>query len=263
MAPRSAFARAVVVLEAGIGFGFLAMVISYLPVIYQAFSRREVTISLLDARAGSPPTAAELLRRLKHDRSMESLQQLLEEWERWSAELLESHLSYPMLAHFRSQHHNQSWLGALTAILDTSALLIADLEGPDRRQAKLTFAISRHAAVDLAQMFALPPVKPAEGRLSANELTQLRIRLATVGLPLRQNSGVDERLTRLRQMYEPYVLALSRYLSLALPPWLPGHQLNDNWQTNAWDSGFSPRERDDEIRSRAGSFEEELFGRDA
>ena len=92
VAPRSSFARTVVVVEAGIGFGFLAMVISYLPVIYQAFSRREVTISLLDARAGSPPTAAELLRRLKHDRSMESLQQLLEEWERWSAELLESHL---------------------------------------------------------------------------------------------------------------------------------------------------------------------------
>jgi hypothetical protein len=162
VAPRSAFARAMVVVEAGIGFGFLAMVISYLPVIYQAFSRREVTISLLDARAGSPPTAAELLRRLRLDHRMEALQQLLQEWERWSAELLESHLSYPMLAHFRSHHNNQSWLGALTAILDTSALLIADLEGSNRHQAKLTFAISRHAAVNLAHIFAIPPLKPVE-----------------------------------------------------------------------------------------------------
>ncbi|HXM95246.1 MAG TPA: ion channel [Candidatus Dormibacteraeota bacterium] len=260
VAPHSAFARAVVVIEAGLGFGFLAMMISYLPVIYQAFSRREVTISLLDARAGSPPTAVELLRRLRQDHRMEALQLLLHEWERWSAELLESHLSYPMLAHFRSQHNNQSWLGTLTAILDTSALLIADLEGPDRGQAKLTFAISRRATVDLAQVFALPPVKPAEGRLSAYELTQLRIHLATVGLPLREDGGVDERLARLRQMYEPHILALSRYLSLALPPWLPGHQPSDNWQSSAWDGSFAPRGRSDEIRSRAGSFEEELFG---
>jgi hypothetical protein len=260
VAPHSAFARAVVVIEAGLGFGFLAMMISYLPVIYQAFSRREVTISLLDARAGSPPTAVELLRRLRQDHRTDALQPLLQEWERWSAELLESHLSYPMLAHFRSQHNNQSWLGTLTAILDTSALLIADLEGPDRGQAKLTFAISRRAAVDLAQVFALPPVKPAEGRLSANELTQLRIHLATVGLPLREDGGVDERLARLRQMYEPHILALSRYLSLALPPWVPGNQPSDNWQTSAWDGSFAPRGRGDEIRSRAGSFEEELFG---
>jgi len=236
VAPHSAFARAMVVVEAGIGFGFLAMMISYLPVIYQAFSRREVTISLLDARAGSPPTAAELLCRLRQDHRMEALQQFLQEWERWSAELLESHLSYPMLAHFRSQHSNQSWLGALTTILDTSAFLLADLESPNRYEAKLTFAISRHAAVDLARMFALPPVEPPGTRLSEAELMQLRIHLASVGLPLVDGRGVEERLIGLRQMYEPYILALSKYLLLAVPTWLPGRQLSDTWQTSARDS---------------------------
>ena len=166
---------------------------------------------------------------------MEALQQLLQEWERWSAELLESHLSYPMLAHFRSQHSNQSWLGALTIILDTSAFLLADLESPNRYQAKLTFAISRHAAVDLARMFALP-VEPPGTRLSETELMQLRIHLASVGLPLIDDRGVEERLLGLRQMYEPYILALSKYLSLALPTWLPRHQSSDNWQTSARDS---------------------------
>ena len=262
VAPRGAFARALVVVEAGIGFGFLAMVISYLPVIYQVFSRREITISLLDARAGSPPTAAELLRRLRQDHRVEGLQQLLQEWERWSAELLESHLSYPMLAHFRSQHDNQSWLGALTAILDTSAFLIAVLDGPDRYQAKLTFAISRHAAVDLARMFPIPPRKLAGTRLSSNELTQLRIHLATVGLTLREDSGADERLTRLRQMYEPYLLALSRYFSFALPPWLPVQQASDNWRTSAWDRVVAPRGDNNEVGS-TDSFEHELFGRGA
>src|SRR5258708_11148681 len=116
------------VAEAGIGFGFLAAVIGYLPVLYQAFSRREIVISLLDARAGSPPSAGELIRRLAAAHSMDSIRHLLVEWERWSAELLESHLSFPVLRFFRSQHDNQSWLGALTPILDTSAILIASTD---------------------------------------------------------------------------------------------------------------------------------------
>src|SRR5262249_53222577 len=123
--PLSTAARVLTVAEGGTGFGFLGIVIGYLPVIYQAFSRREVNISLLDARAGSPPSAAELLRRHSQGHQLESLQQLLHDWERWSAELLESHLSYPVLAYFRSQHNNQSWLSALTTMLDTSALVIA------------------------------------------------------------------------------------------------------------------------------------------
>ena len=126
--PQGTLGRALVVVEAGTGFGFLASVISYLPaILYQAFSRREVSISLLDARAGSPPTAGELLRR--HGNDMRELEQLLYDWERWSAELLESHLSYPVLAYFRSQHTNQSWLAAVTVILDTCTLVMAGVNG--------------------------------------------------------------------------------------------------------------------------------------
>src|SRR5262249_27767642 len=147
--PTGAGGRALGVAEAGIGFAFLAVVISYLPVLYQAFSRREITISLLDARAGSPPTAAELLRRMAGARGLAGAGSLLAEWERWAAELLESHLSFPVLSYYRSQHENQSWVGALTVILDTSALLIAGVDGPDGYQARLTFAMARHAAVDL------------------------------------------------------------------------------------------------------------------
>jgi Ion channel len=126
--PDTAAPRALAALEAGTGFGFLALVIGYLPIFYQAFSRREVAISLLDARAGSPPTAIELIRRNGDRVAVE----LLAEWERWAAELLESHLSYPVLTLFRSQHEGQSWLGALTIILDTCALAMAGVEGmPD------------------------------------------------------------------------------------------------------------------------------------
>src|SRR5438045_1000749 len=86
--------RALTIVEAALGFGFLALVIGYFPIIYQAFSRRETAIALLDARAGSPPSAAELLRRHAGEDGMEALRGVLHEWEHWAAELLETHLSY-------------------------------------------------------------------------------------------------------------------------------------------------------------------------
>ncbi|MGD8277430.1 MAG: potassium channel family protein, partial [Gemmatimonadota bacterium] len=179
--PLTPVAKLLAVAEAGTGFAFLAVVIGYFPVIYQAFSRREMSISLLDARAGTPPTAAELLWRYRWDHGGAALDALLAEWERWSADVLESHLSYPALAYFRSQHHNQSWLGALTTVLDASALVIAGMEGRCARQATLTFAMARHAAVDLAQVFDAPPCVPAE-RLDSAALERLRTRLADAGL---------------------------------------------------------------------------------
>ncbi len=151
--PRTTLARFLVVLEAGVGFALLARIIGYLPPLNQSFSRREVTISLLDARAGSPPSAAEMLLWHRDIPEMEALQELLHEWELWSAEFLEIHLSYPVLAHFRSQHDNQSWLAALTTILDTTALLMTGVEGACERQAQRTFAMARHTRVSCHSVF--------------------------------------------------------------------------------------------------------------
>ena len=232
--PVSKFGSGLIAIEAGLGFGFLALVIGYLPVLNQSFSRREVNISLLDARAGSPPTAAEMLFRHSHDHGLEELRQLLHEWERWSADLLESHLSYPVLAYFRSHHDNQSWLGALTAILDASSFVIVSLEGPCERQAQLTFAITRHAIVDLAQIFNCPPHEPVQDRLPSADLTSLRTTLTSAGLKIREGSTVDQKLSELRRMYEPYVYSLSNYLHITIPPWIPKSNRIDNWQTSAW-----------------------------
>jgi hypothetical protein len=112
--PSGTAGRLLSIAEALVGFGFLAVVIGFLPVFYQAFSRRELTIALLDARAGSPPSAGEMILRLP-PRQGEALDRFLHTAEDWSAGLLESHLSYPVLSYYRSQHDNQSWLAALTA----------------------------------------------------------------------------------------------------------------------------------------------------
>ena len=232
--PLSSLGRTLAVTEAGIGFGFLAIVIGYLPVIYQAFSRREAAISLLDARAGSPPTAGELLRRHGQSGNIEAIGELLRDWERWSAELLESHLSYPVLCFFRSQHNNQSWLSSLTTILDTSALVMVGVRGLPGWQAGLTFAMARHAVIDLAQVFYTTPRPPTIDRLPATELQRMRETLTAAGASLRDGSEAEQHLHELRQMYEPYVNVLSEYLLMPLPPWNPAAKAVDNWQTSAW-----------------------------
>lgn len=226
--------RVLAVTEAGVGFGFLAVVISYLPVLYQAFSRREVTISLLDARAGSPPTAGQLLIRLARQPNFESLNRILEEWERWSAELLESHLSFPVLSFYRSQHDNQSWLAALTTMLDTSALVIVGIKGVEPYQAQMTFAMARHAAVDLCQTFKVPPVESEPDRLGRDQLEQLRAFFRSAGYDPRDGPAVDRKLIELRRMYEPFLNALSAHLLLPIPPVCSESEPVDNWQTSAW-----------------------------
>jgi hypothetical protein len=233
--PRSTVARALTVGEAGTGIAFLALVIGYLPVIYQAFSRREVSISLLDARAGSPPSAAELLRRYGEHQDRAALNAFLADWERWSAELLESHVSYPVLAYYRSQHDSQSWLAALTMVLDVCALGLVGIEGVSTPQARLTFAMARHAAVDLSQVFGVPPRSPGVDRLPAADLSRLRATLAAAGVSLREGEDADRKLTLVRAKYEPYINALSEHLLLALPPWAPTTAPVDDWQTSVYE----------------------------
>ena len=235
IAPGSTLTRGLTVVEAGLGFGFLALVLSYLPALNQSFARREVRISLLDARAGSPPSAVELLRRHSDQHNTEALQQLLHEWEHWSAEVLESHLSFPVLAYFRSQHDNQSWLAALTMILDGCALIIIGLEGVCERQAELTFAMASHAVADLVIVFRRQPRKPDHDRLPSDELARVRAALAEAGLRLREGPDADQRLTELRQMYEPYVYTLSELLRMRLPSWIHESRQADNWQTSSWE----------------------------
>lgn len=233
--PRDGLARFLVVLEAGIGFAFLALIIGYVPPLNQAFSRREVSISLLDARAGSPPTAKEMLVRHRDTYGLKALEELLHEWELWSAEFLEIHLSYPVLAYFRSQHDNQSWLAALTTILDTTSLVITGVEGACQRQAQRTFAIARHAVVDLAIIFQSPPLVPVKDRLSAADLEQLRSILAEADVRLSQGGDADRQLLELRAMYEPYVCSLAKYFRISIPPWMHSGTMQDNWQMSVWE----------------------------
>ncbi len=244
--PTSSAARALSVVEAGMGFAFLGVVIGYLPVVYASFSRREIQISMLDARAGSPPTATELLVRLSGTTENPAIDQLvldgcLRDWERWSAELLESHISYPVLSFFRSQHSNESWLGALMTMLDVTSLIIAGIEGIHPGQARLTFAMARHAAVDLAQVVNARYDPAAVERLPDADFDALRETLAAAGLKLRTGDEARQKLNKLRSMYEPYLHSMGKNLMLSLPPWKHPAKTRDNWQAGPWDRAIQAK----------------------
>ena len=254
--PNNAAARALAVMEAGMGFAFLGVVIGYLPVIYNSFAARELEISLLDARAGSPPSAAEFLGRLGCCPEQTVLDQIFRDWERWCADLLSSHISYPVLVFFRSQHGNQSWLSALTVMLDVTSLVTAGVEGIHPDQAKLTFAMARHAAVDLAQVMRAEYSPHDADRLTAADLARLRAELAKHGVTLNDRTGNDgagndgagnnvadtsDRLAELRVLYEPYLHSLSGRLLMTLPPWIHTERNKDNWQASPWDRVIQAR----------------------
>lgn len=244
--PDGSFGRALAVFEAGVGFGFLAVVIGYLPVIYQSFSRREAGISLMDARAGSPPTPSEMLRRHAEAGCMAMLVDQLHEWENWASDMMESTLSYPILAFYRSQHDRESWLSSLITMLDTCALIRVCLDSADNKeadwhkpllwQAQLTFAMARHAVVDIALIMKCPPTYCPDDRLPSEDLNKIEAMLRKHNVALCASGDEDAQLRKMRSEYEPYVYSLAERLLLALPTWLPPEDgKGDNWQRSAWD----------------------------
>ncbi len=247
--PANLTTRFLTVVEAGTGLGFIALVIGYVPVLYGAFSTREIAVALLDARAGSPPTAGELLARHQFDGGTQALTALLAEWERWCATMLETHISYPILCYYRSQHDNQSWLSALTAVLDTCALVITAIECPAQRQAQLTFAVGRHVLVDIGHVFSREAeeqrIRNAPfSRLNDAEFGQLCEVLQHTGLAVCSDVDMRRRLDALRRLYEPHAVAMAEYLRLELPAWRPPPRASG--KPDIWTSI-------DQLRSPAGS----------
>jgi hypothetical protein len=211
--------RVVELLEAATGVGVLFVVIGYMPSVYSAFSRREIAVSQLATRGGSPPTAGTLIRRAAGREHWRDLERDLQAWEEWAAELMETHLSYPLLSFYRSQHVNQNWLAALTAMVDVAAFVKATAPEGEVEAAEITYGIGRHALADLAHQHGLEPV-PVD-RLSDADREDLFdiVERSTVGSVERETAR--RRLNELRARYEPNAQALADHLALELPPWFP------------------------------------------
>lgn len=239
--PTNAIGRSFAVLEAGIGFGFLAVVISFVPTIYGGFSRREATMLRLDSRAGSRPSGVEILRRHCDARACEELGELFREWEAFSSELLEGYLSFPVLGFYRSQHDDQSWLRSLVAVMDAAAVVQLGWEGDEpewyprvRYRAKAFFAMGRHLLVDYGYLLDIEPKH--ETRVREPEAVIATVRATGWHAP--DDARAELLLQGLTDLYEPYAAGLGEHILLELPTWLPNEKRPDNWEISAWDGAL-------------------------
>jgi hypothetical protein len=207
--------------EATLGLLLLTLLLSYMPTIYQAFARREATVAQLELRAGMPPTAACLLGWLNHDGSVQNDDQQWADWERWFVEIEESHTSLPVLSFFRSPQPGRSWVTAGVLILDTAALLFAAVDGPQPRQAQITFKAGCLAMNRVYRFFddkagseptdLLPEDEKSDaGRLEFDQACQL---LSDKGLKIcTDNTAAWQQYCELRSRYAKAVQFLGRLL---------------------------------------------------
>jgi Ion channel len=216
-----ALGRMFMIFESATGFVFLGLIITYMPLLDQAYASREVGGLLLQSRAGKPPSAVRLLRRYTGPDRSQILRANLREGEQWMATILQSHLSHPVLCFYRAQHYGQSWLVSLTTVMDTSALLIVGGEGTVREQARLTYRMGLLLLSDLSSALGLAVPTRVDSRLNDSDLPALRAALSSAGIALRLGPTEGTELVRLNHRYDPYLHAMSRWLMITLPPWIP------------------------------------------
>ena len=211
---RGAAVRVLVLLEAGTGLGIVALVITFLFTLFGAYQRRETLVISLSARAGAPPSGLVLLETYAKFAMVPELAQVFAAWETWSAEVLDSHLSYPLLAFFRSTHDNQSWISALGAVLDAAALVLTTIDGGPRGAAYLLQAVGTHLVGDLGQYFRLDG--SGDPYVEEDEFRMARERLLAAGYHLREASQAWAAFAHLRSEYAGILNAMAR--QWATPP---------------------------------------------
>jgi len=227
-------ARALSLAAGATGLGVLALVVTFLFSLYGAFQRREVAVVTLEAGAGAPPSGLTLLESFAHAGIVEDLAGVFQYWQGAAAEILDSHLAYPVLAYFRSSHDNDSWVSSLGAVMDAATLVLTTVDGSpaDTRRVKGWASMSRavlgHCIEDMVIYFGLPDQRDAG--VDREQYGQARERLERAGYALRDEVAGWDDFRAMRAEYAGRINALAVYW--ASPPAL--------WIGGTHDPGASP-----------------------
>jgi hypothetical protein len=211
--------------EAGVGLVLLAMLISYLPTMYQSFQRREAAVTALDVRANTPPTATAMLIRSSVIGGWDRLEELWREWETWFVDVTETHTSQPALAFFRSPHWEHSWVTAAGAVLDGASLLASTLDRPRSPDAELCIRAGYVALRRIADFFNIrhnpDPHWPEESiSIDRREFDQVCRELARAGVPLKPDLEQAWRdFAGWRVNYDRVLLSLAALTMAPYAPW--------------------------------------------
>jgi hypothetical protein len=223
-APNTLGASVLAYTEAGFGLLLLTLLISYLPVLYSSFQRRETAVTLLQVRAGSPPSAVNLLIRYNRIEKTDELSELWRQWEEWFADIAESHISFPALAYFRSPQPDKSWVTAGGTVLDAASLWVSAIEHPRDPDAQLLIRAGYIAFRQIADFFRVPydrnpqPTDPIS--ISRYEFDEACRTLAEAGVPLKNDlDAAWEAFAGWRVNYDTPLLNLARLTEAPLAPW--------------------------------------------
>ena len=211
--------------EALLGLIMVALLMAYLPTMYAAFSRREQAVSMLEVRAGNPPSALEMLLRFNRIHGLDKLSDYWKTWEAWFADIEESHTTLPALVFFRSPRSDNSWITASGAILDAASITLSAVDIPLDASASLSIRAGYLALRRIADYFDVPnpqnPKYPADPiSIKREEFDELLLKLAQAGLPLkadREQAWKD--FAGWRVNYDRVLLVLCTLVMAPQAPW--------------------------------------------
>ncbi len=210
-------ARILVITAAATGLGVVALVVTFLFSLYGSYQRREIDVVTLQATAGAPPSAVALLEAYARLDLVDRLPEFFIGWQRWSAEVLDSHVAYPLLGFFRSSHDNLSWISSLGTVLDASSLVITTIVGLPRGEAELARRVGSHLVEDVSNL-GFRAGEP--GTLVRADFDAAWARLAEVGYRLEPADVAWPRFEAARAIYAPRLEQMANYWAVAANSWL-------------------------------------------
>lgn len=210
--------------EATLGLMLVALLIAYLPTMYNSFSRREIAVTQLDVRAGSPPKALNFVLRNHRIDNLEHLKGFWSSWEQWFAELEESHTSLAPLVFFRSPQPDYSWITAAGAVLDSAALMASTVDVPREPQAELCIRAGYLALRRIADFFGIkyadaPHFPDQSISVQHSEFDEVYDELKADGVPLKPREQAWRDFSGWRVNYDEPLIALCALVMAPYAPW--------------------------------------------
>lgn len=205
-------------IEAASGFGLFALVISLLFSLFNSFQRRETAVVALDALAGAPPSGVQLLETCAKDAMPDQLIATFDEWRLWTVDVIETHLSYPLLFYFRSSHDNEAWANSFGAVMDAATLVITTIDGGPVGHARLMHKVGAHFVADMRDHFRYEG--EAVVGVERGEFDEACGRLERAGYQLHNLDRAWENFSELRSRYGAWLNRTTKGLDVPPAPWI-------------------------------------------
>jgi Ion channel len=217
--PMGAGARIVAVAETATGVALIALVISLLFSLYRSFQDREELVVTLDALAGAPPSGVQILEVAAQYHMPDTVSSTFDDWRRWSAAVLESHLAYPILVYFRSSHDNEAWVNSFGAVMDAATLVISSIDAESLEgSAHLLLKVGNHLVEDLGWYFRLE--RSPSAVVERQEFDEARGRLQAAGYRCRGSDAAWADFVSLRSRYALPLNQLARRMAIRPAQWI-------------------------------------------